>query len=212
MVRVRESTVLDAPIDQVWAILRDFNGHDRWHPAIATSQIEEGAADRIGAVRRFRLTDGAELREQLLALSDRDHSFRYCLLASPIPLMGYVAQVRLCPVTDGNGTFWEWSSEFTTPPGRGAELAALVRDGIYRAGFQAIRDLLRGAPARVAPVAAPVVAASATTPSAIGPRTRAIVIDRHGGPRGDGPARRGPASARSGAGAGAPWGYRGELH
>jgi len=27
MVQVRRSTVIDAPIDAVWGMLRDFNGH-----------------------------------------------------------------------------------------------------------------------------------------------------------------------------------------
>src|SRR6266571_2143330 len=35
-----KSTVLDAPTGVVWNVLRDFNGHDRWHPAVATSTIE----------------------------------------------------------------------------------------------------------------------------------------------------------------------------
>ena len=40
---------------------------------IAASAIEDGGpVDMVGAVRRFRLADGGELREQLLALSDRD--------------------------------------------------------------------------------------------------------------------------------------------
>jgi NADPH:quinone reductase len=180
MVQVYQSTTLDAPIAEVWAILRDFNGHDRWHPAIASSEIEQGVADMIGAVRRFRLADGSELREQLLALSDATHEFRYCLLSSPLPLMGYVAHVRLRPVTDGNGTFWEWSSEFQPPLGRGPELVALVRDGIYAAGFKAIRDRLRFGEVAVAPVLA-------VTPAPVPPRTsiqktRAIVVDQYGGP------------------------------
>ena len=32
MVRVVKSTIIDAPVDRVWAILRDFNGFDRWLP------------------------------------------------------------------------------------------------------------------------------------------------------------------------------------
>ena len=32
MAKVERSTVIDAPIDRVWSVLRDFNGHDRWHP------------------------------------------------------------------------------------------------------------------------------------------------------------------------------------
>ena len=105
MVQVRQSTVIDAPVDDVWRVLRDFNGHDRWHPAIATSAIEGALpVDAIGAVRRFRLADGGELREQLLSLSDDKHTLTYCLLEAPLPLMGYVATIRLRPVTDSADT------------------------------------------------------------------------------------------------------------
>ena len=40
MIRIVRSTIIDAPTDRVWALLRDFNGHDRWHPAVAKSAIE----------------------------------------------------------------------------------------------------------------------------------------------------------------------------
>jgi NADPH:quinone reductase-like Zn-dependent oxidoreductase len=144
MVKVRQSTIIDAPIEQVWDILRDFNGHDRWHPAIAASHIEGNEPPtRVGAVRNFRLQDGSMLREQLLALSDKDHGFRYCLLEAPIPLMNYVAEVRLKPVTDGGATFWEWSSSFDPPLRRRDELVRLVTRDIYQAGFAAIRQVLR---------------------------------------------------------------------
>ena len=145
MVKVRRSTILDAPVDAAWDALRDFNGHDRWHPAVAESRIERGEApDRVGCVRRFRLADGSELREKLLTLSDMEQSFSYCLLDTPVPLFNYVAHVRLLPVTDGDRTFWEWESRFDTPAGREAELRDLVADGIYGAGFEAIRAHLGG--------------------------------------------------------------------
>ena len=34
MAEVRRSTVIDAPVERVWQLLRDFNGHDAWHPAV----------------------------------------------------------------------------------------------------------------------------------------------------------------------------------
>ncbi len=145
MVQVRRSTVVEAPIEEVWDLLRDFNGHERWHPAVAASEIEAPRlADEVGCVRRFRLQDGRELREQLLTLSDRDRSFTYCILDAPIPLIDYVARVQLKPVTSRDQTFWEWSSSFKTPPGRETELAELVGEGIYRAGFEAVRQKLAG--------------------------------------------------------------------
>ena len=124
----------------VWEVVRDFNGHDRWHPAVADSQMERGApTDRVGGVRRFHLEGGAELREQLLALDDAEMTMSYCLLDTPVPLFNYVAHCRLLPVTDGDMTFWHWESRFDTPPGRENELKTMVTNDIYYAGMNAVR-------------------------------------------------------------------------
>lgn len=143
MVKVIRSTILMAPVEAVWDVIRDFNGHDQWHPAVATSQIERGnPSDLVGCVRRFKLEDGSELREQLLTLSDIEQSFTYCLLDTPIPLFNYVAHCRLFPVTDGDATFWEWESRFDTPAGQEQVLAEMVGDNIYSAGFEAVRSYM----------------------------------------------------------------------
>ncbi len=143
MVKVLKSTIIDASVDAVWDVLRDFNGHDHWHPAVEDSEIERGQpSDKVGCVRRFHLADGSELREQLLTLSDIDMAFSYCLLDTPVPLLNYVAHVRLLPVTDGDRTFWQWDSRFDTPSGREQELHDLVSEQIYGAGFTAIREHL----------------------------------------------------------------------
>ena len=143
MPHIVKSTILDAPTDVVWAVLRDFNGFDRWHPAIATSAIERAqSAAKIGCIRRLKLSDGSEVREQLLALSDLEQTFSYCLLDTPIPMFNYVAHVRLLPVTDGNRTFWHWESRFTTRPEDTRRLTEMVSEQIYQAGFEAIRKHL----------------------------------------------------------------------
>ena len=92
MIRVTRSTIIDAPIEQVWSVLRDFNSHSGWHPIVAQSVIEgDEPADRVGCVRRFVLQDGARVREQLIALSDPEHSLTYCILEADLPLERYVA-------------------------------------------------------------------------------------------------------------------------
>ncbi len=140
MVKVVKSTVLDASVEAVWDVLRDFNGHDQWHPAVADSKVDRGEpSDKVGCVRRFHLADGSELREQLLTLSDADMAFSYCLLETPVPLLNYVAHVRLAPVTDGDRTFWHWESRFDTPKGREDELKSMVSEDIYQSGFDAVR-------------------------------------------------------------------------
>lgn len=151
MVEVRRSTIIDAPIAEVWKILRDFNGHDQWHPAVQRSSIDGGMqTDQVGAVRNFSLVGGERLREQLLALSDRDHRLRYSMIESDVPLIDYCAEISLKPVTDGNRTFWSWRSRFQTPKGREHDLAKLVAEGVYEAGFEAIRRRLETPPAQPA--------------------------------------------------------------
>lgn len=140
MVKIVKSTVLPAPVEAVWEVIRDFNGHDRWHPIVADSHIERGLpSDKVGCVRNFHLADGANLRELLLTLSDADMAFSYCLLETPVPLLNYVAHVRLIPVTDTDATFWHWESRFDTPRGREEELRAMVAENVYQGGFDAVR-------------------------------------------------------------------------
>jgi len=140
--KVVRSTIIDVPVDRLWAVVRDFNAHDQYHPIVATSAIERGyPVDKVGCVRHFFLADGSELREQLLSLSDLEMTYSYCLLDTPIPLFNYVAHIRLLPVTDGNRSFWHWESRFTTPPGREDELAQKVGEDVYVAGMEAVRRL-----------------------------------------------------------------------
>ena len=163
--KVVRSTVIDAPIERVWAILRDFNSHDRWHDVVAESRIEGGESPvQVGCVRSFTLKDGNRIREQLLTLSDTEHRSTYCIVEATVPLERYVATVTLKPVTDGDRTFWHWESTFATPPGQERELREMVAEGVYEAGFENLRrHLAAGAPERgragaAAPVGQPLPA------------------------------------------------------
>ena len=140
MQHVVRSTIIDAPIERVWAVLRDFNGHDRWHDFVDQSRIEGGErSDQVGCVRNFTLKDGNRIREQLLALSDTEYRSTYCIVEATVPLQRYVATVTLKPVTDGDRTFWHWESTFATPPGRERELREMVAHDVYEAGFENLR-------------------------------------------------------------------------
>jgi len=143
VIRVSRSAVIDAPIERVWEVLRDFNSHSAWHPAVGPSEIENGEApDQVGCVRNFFLKDGNHIREQLLALSDRDHVSTYCILDATLPMRNYVATAQLKRVTDGDRTFWHWESTFDVPKGREREFDQLVGGGVYEAGFAALPKYL----------------------------------------------------------------------
>ena len=174
--KVVRSTVIDAPIDRVWAVLRDFNSHDRWHAVVDASRIEGSErSDQVGCVRSFTLKDGNRIREQLLTLDDREHKSTYCIVEATVPLQRYVATVTLKPVTDGNRTFWHWESTFATPPGMERELRDLVASRVYEAGFANLRQHLALGGDLLPRGAQPM-------PSALPVATRRAVLRQYGGP------------------------------
>jgi NADPH:quinone reductase-like Zn-dependent oxidoreductase len=143
--------VIDAPLDRVWAVLRDFNSHSAWHPAVGPSTIEhDEPSDQVGCVRTFSLEDGNHIREQLLTLSDADHVSTYCILDATLPMRDYVATVQLRRVTDGDRTFWHWESTFDVPRGREREFEDLVGRQVYEAGFKGLAEYLGSGARRAA--------------------------------------------------------------
>lgn len=141
MTKVYVSTVVSAPAAEVWQVVRDFNALPSWTPFVADSRIEQNQPpDKVGCIRNFRLTDGGQIREQLLALSDYEMSCSYAILESPMAVENYVATLSLTPITDGNRTFAEWEAEFDTPPGRERELIEQVGNGVFMRAFTSLKQ------------------------------------------------------------------------
>ena len=140
MIRVYTSSVIDRPAEAVWARIRDFDALPQWHPVIADSRIEGGlASDQVGCIRHFHTRDGGLIRERLLALSDFEYSCSYAILESPMGVENYTATLKLTPVTDGGRTFAEWTAEFDCASGREAELTQSIGQGVFQAGFDALK-------------------------------------------------------------------------
>lgn len=145
MPRVYISSVIGAPVAKVWEKVRDFNGLPRWHPRIRDSRIENGEpSDRVGCIRDFHLQNGDRIREKLLGLSDFDYFCTYSILESPMPLTGYVATLRLTPVTDGDQTFAEWTAEFDCADDAAEDLVSGIGLNVFQAGFDALKRQMAG--------------------------------------------------------------------
>jgi uncharacterized protein YndB with AHSA1/START domain len=146
MARVHASSVIDAPIEQVWSRIRDFDGLPNWHPGIAKSNVEGGKpSDRVGCVRVLTLQNGAVIREQLLEMSDLGHHYSYSILESPLPVANYRGTLRLRRITDGNRTFAEWSASFDANPAeKQAETEDFISNGVFQGGFDALNKHFRG--------------------------------------------------------------------
>ncbi len=145
MARVYISSVINAPASRVWERVRDFNGLPRRHPRIRDSRIEDALpGDKVGCIRNFNLQNGDNIREQLLGLSDYDMFCTYSILISPMPLEDYIATLRLTPITETDGTFAEWSAEFSCDPADEDDLVNLVGTDVFQGGFDALKRQFGG--------------------------------------------------------------------
>lgn len=132
------SHVIDAAIERVWAIMRDFNDMPSYHPGIKKSIIEgEGPSDRVGCVRRLTLGEGF-VRERLLCLDDENYVFTYEIIEGTLPVRDYVAGVRLLRVTDGNRTFAEWWADFEVVGVDRDAMIAQIGNNVFAAGFRSV--------------------------------------------------------------------------
>jgi hypothetical protein len=134
------STVIPAPVDQIWVFLRDFARVDAWHPDVKSVSIEgTDAGPRVGQERTITLRDGSVMRERLLALDDVEHSYTYSLIESPLPVSAHSSRVALVPVTTDDTTFVSWSADFVVEGDAPAALVDDVRNGVMIAGFDGMR-------------------------------------------------------------------------
>src|SRR4051812_14372553 len=136
------SHVIDAPIEKVWGVMRDYNGMTSYHPGIKGSVVENDLpSDQIGCVRRLTLAEGY-VREVLLCLDDRNYVFTYEIIEGTLPVRGYVAGVRLHRVTDGNRTFAEWWADFEVVGANRDALIAQIGNNVFAAGFKGVAEKL----------------------------------------------------------------------
>jgi hypothetical protein len=115
MPRSYASTVIDAPADEVWARVRDFNG-------LAT----------------FTLTDGTHLRERLLSHSDVEREYSYNFEKTPFDVDNYHATIRVTPVTDGNKSFVEWWTTFDCDRDQQDHWTEFFATQVFQGGFDAL--------------------------------------------------------------------------
>lgn len=139
MARAFASTVIEAPVEAVWAVARDFNGLPDWNPGVTRSEIEGGLdADVVGCIRSFVLADGTPVRERLLSLDDSRYAFTYNFETPAFPVENYVAGMELIPVTNGNRTFVQWWATFDERPGDTGKYVDIVSRLVFAGGLKAL--------------------------------------------------------------------------
>ncbi len=138
---ISKSQLYSATPEQVWGLIKNFDAIQKWHPAIATSEITKNGANKIGTVRVLTTKDGAQITEELLKYEDKGMSYQYTIKKSPMPLTDFVADITIEKVTGGALLVWNVTCKAAanTPD---ENVRAMV-GGFLDAGMAKIKTLLQ---------------------------------------------------------------------
>lgn len=143
MIRVFRSTVIPAPIERVWGIVRDFNALPVWLPAAVRSEIEGGKdAASVGCVRRVIADDNSTVRQMLTELSDVEYRCSYSLLSASYPMRNYTATFQLQPVTDTNHCYMTWFGVFNVDADKEQDTIRFVGEKVFNGAFARLKQLV----------------------------------------------------------------------
>jgi mxaD protein len=148
MLVVTEIIEISAQPDEVWRVLKRFDGLKDWHPAFSASPIISGKDGQVGAIRRLTVKDGPSFTEELLALDEQNRSFTYNVIESPLPITDYLSSVGVKANAAG-GTTVVWVGQFrrknaldNPPEGESDAGAVAFITGAYRAGLTNLKGLV----------------------------------------------------------------------
>ena len=145
MAEALASAVIDAPVEAVWAIVRDFSALPSWVPGLGPCHIEGGLApDVVGCVRAFQLGDGTPVTERLTMLDDSRYTFAYTFVTPAFPVEDYQATFQLIPVTNGDRTFARWNARFDEAPGDKGKYERIISQDVFASGLAALAKLAQG--------------------------------------------------------------------
>jgi hypothetical protein len=132
--------LVNAPIDQVWALYRRFGELHQWWPIYAFMQLLPPGEDAIGAIRRLQtLPDQSIYQEVLVSRDDENYALRYDLLSvePSIPGLASVATIVSMKPASDKLTEVTWRSWTDADP---AAIGAIeqTQARAYRGGIEAL--------------------------------------------------------------------------
>lgn len=150
VLKVSKEITIDAPADQVWQKIRNFDGLATWHPALASDQIVAGKNNEVGAERLLTLKDGGTIKEKLLGFDDKGHSYKYSILEGVLPVSDYTSTISVKSAGKDKSTV-TWSGNFkrkNTGDNPGAnendETATTTIGSVYQGGLDNLKKLVEG--------------------------------------------------------------------
>lgn len=146
--KVVKEIEINAPVDKVWAIIKDYCSIKDWNPDVTACESDKG--NEADSIRTITLENGQQMKEKLIKYKPDSTSYQYMLMAPNVDAMPINTHGASLSVRAGNGgkTIVEWKGAFyrsfpgpNPPPELSDEAATKVLTDFYTAGLEKIKAM-----------------------------------------------------------------------
>ena len=149
--KVIREVIIKAEPAKVWAMVKDFGGIHKWHPAVESTTTET-KADEAGTEllhRTLTLKGGGTILEKQTINSDEEMKLEYRIVEGVLPVSGYraIMQVKAGPGADEStltwtGRFYNKANKVDAPAGEDNATAVKAVEGVYDSGLENLKKVL----------------------------------------------------------------------
>jgi hypothetical protein len=139
---VYQTQDINAPADEVWERIKDFDGLSRWHPVFAESVLMSGENNEPGTTRKLTVKDGPSFDEELLEWDAWERKLRYRIIGeNELPVDDYSSTIQVLKSGRNQSTV-VWRGQFVAKPGnQDADVVNFIT-GVYRAGLDNLKQIV----------------------------------------------------------------------
>ncbi|MEO8004507.1 MAG: SRPBCC family protein [Betaproteobacteria bacterium] len=146
---IEHSIVINAPPEEVWEVVSDFNGLPRWLPVIVESKIVLGKNREEGAIRELTRANGTKVQEKLIAYEPWNMSLGYTYIGGQVGATDYFPTMTVMDAGGGKSKV-VWKARFkrvaywTDEPPAGQDDAAPMNglNKVYPMGLENLKKLI----------------------------------------------------------------------
>ncbi len=148
--KVSEKITIDAPPEEVWATIADFDSIASWHPVVASLVAEGG--NQPGATRVLTLQSGGIIEEKLEKYQPEKmrYFYRITKVAPEVfPVNSYSSWMIVTPADGGSqiewkGAFYRGFMGNDPPPELNDAASKMAVSGVYKAGLESLKATIEG--------------------------------------------------------------------
>ena len=137
MERTEVKETISTSAENVWGIISQFSGIEKYVPAIENSV---GKGEGEGMERTCTMGNGASFDETLLKLDHQNMELQYNVhVPSPLPFSKYTATMKVTAI-DSNNCELTWNCNYKVDSGTVEEADSMLT-GIFLSGIEGLEEL-----------------------------------------------------------------------